>query len=237
MKRTPALTIVIALSVAVPASAQQEVAPGGPLRLSKQALTQALIEATRDAVRQGAPIEKKGGDWTRVRRLASGTEIAVKAATVAGSYEVLAVDDGALTVLNSEGLKSSVYSFQIRGLAVADPKALARVAQGGTVSGDRVRITPDGVFIENRKVMEAVALLVRIPRDEVTEVVAAVTRGSTTAAGWGVLLGLYCSVSSALTTEGSRGSKLLLIGTLPVLFGMGTYHSFASTQREVIYRR
>jgi hypothetical protein len=112
-------------------------------------------------------------EWSRVRKLAAGTEIIV---TVEGSQPggryVVRVDDSNLTVLNvaDPALPAAVKPV-LRRVASSHPDYLSAAQQGGTFLLEQsVRLRPDGVFVGDRKVADRGQVIETIARDDVAEI-------------------------------------------------------------------
>jgi hypothetical protein len=155
---------VVAMSITTPTA-------GSPLREST------LREATRLA---GLPQKPSAGsDWSRVRKLKSGTAIVLvdgsspaQPSSVQDRRHVIQTDDSSITVLN---LTRIVLPPQVRGTLrdLAENRAewylsaeqgRAFLLQGG------VQIGPAGIFLSGRRVAELGQVLDRISRQNVLSI-------------------------------------------------------------------
>ena len=112
-------------------------------------------------------------DWSRVRKLAAGTEVIV---TVNSSQPkqrlLLSVDADTVTLLNLTlpGLPPSIVSM-LRKAASANPEYLAGAQQHGTVLGNmNVRVDRDGPFLGERTLAALDQIVERIARTAVAEI-------------------------------------------------------------------
>ena len=157
--------VMVAIGSARPAAQQITAPAAGPIARSLER------EAARFAnFEQGTSDDP---EWSRVRRLAPGTDISV---TVRGSDPVerclVAQDDSGLILLNLTGpaLTSDVKEL-LRGVAARHPEYFPAVQRGAAfVLENRVRISADGVFVTDRKVADFQQLVERADRLEVAEI-------------------------------------------------------------------
>ena len=126
-------------------------------------------------------------DWSRVTHLRPGTEVQL---TTVGQPEgpryVIRADALHMTVLDltNPSLPSYVVD-RLRDAAVENPEALAAAAARSTVEYARVRIGPDGLVFDGRRLGDATDVVRVIPRADVVQVSRYERRGS----GWGALAG------------------------------------------------
>lgn len=167
MTSTLSLALIICLvASALPVAAQQRAATADPLA---RAVTR---EAARLAAVQsgGTPAES---NWSRVRKLAPGTEITV---TLKGSPPVqrafLTGDDSDLTVLNVTDPELPAAACEVlRGVASSHPEYFPSAQQGGRFVLERsVRMGPEGVFAADRKVADLEQVVEKIARNDVAEI-------------------------------------------------------------------
>lgn len=193
MKLPLSLTLVVSLVVpALPGTAQAQVERSGSFDLhglATPATAGPLASAmTREAVRLAAAAEPAGGEavqqsgkpvesnWSRVRKLAPGTEILV---TVKGSLPVqryfVAGDESNLTLLNvADPALSATARDVLRDVASNHPNYFPGARQGGTfVLEKNVRVAPDGVFVADRKVTELSQVVEQIERQDIAEITTA----------------------------------------------------------------
>jgi len=258
MKSALSLALIACLvASALPATAQEQAE--GPVPFDTRgpatpATAGPLGRATmREAARLAASQRAQPADsgWSRVRELASGTEVTV---TVKGSqpgkrYVVLANESG-LTSLNLTAVGLQFPAARVLlDMASHHPENLLAAHTGRTVEQDNVRVGPDGVFMAGRKVADLGQVVETIARIDV-EIRTVRTRGSVSGAaigtGAGLLLGsvtfLAIGFNHCLTVNGGcHGawgplSGLALVG-FPVAGGLwGYHHGHTTVIEEVIYR-
>ena len=182
-------------------------------------------------------------DWSRVTTLRGGTEIKFTSLTASETRGfVVDVDDAALTVLNLAhlSLPADVRNV-LRDVAREDPAAL----MGGRWMQAGIRIGPDGVFYEGRKLVDLIDIVLTFRRSDVLQVRSRERRGS----GWGALAGGYVGFVAGARAAVSLGFKqcgrscsdegalmvLSLIG-LPIASGFAGYHLAAHTVDVIVYR-
>ena len=195
MKAALSLTLILTLVMsALPVTAQQKVTslePAGPLgrAVTREAVRLAAAgestSSSGEAVQQGGKLARS--DWSRVRKLAPGTEIVV---TVNGSSPAqryfVAAEESDLTVLNvTEPTLPANVGDVLRDVASNHPEYLLAVRQRGMfVLPKDVRMVPDGVFVADRKVADLRQVVESIARTDIVE------------------------IASAVTTTGTRGSRI-----------------------------
>ena len=140
----------------------------------KSALSLTLImclvaPALPAAAQGGKPAES---DWSRVRKLAPGTEILV---TVQGSqsgrrYAVLA-DESNLKVLNlTDPTLPRAATRVLLNMASYHPEYFSAMATAGAFVDGNVRVGPAGVFVAGRKVADFGQVVEHIARDNIVEI-------------------------------------------------------------------
>jgi hypothetical protein len=152
-------------------------------------LTMSLIVTAFPAAAQ----DPRESDWSRVRKLAPGSEIAIK---VDGSPEarrsLLAVDSSGLTVLNvADPAIPPETRRLLRDIASNHADSLAGARHGGTfLLDDNQRIAPDGVFVRGRKVadLDVIEIIARRDIGEISKL-ATVNRGAAAGGAIGGALG------------------------------------------------
>ena len=149
---------------AVPIAAQQNIPVAGPITRS---ITR---EAARFAAQQDEPVDS---EWSRVRKLAPGTEliVTVQSAQIANRYFV-AGDESGLTVLSVEApALAGATSDVLRDLASAHPEYFLAARMGGRfVLEKNVRMGPDGVFVADRKVADLAQVVEQYGRHDISEI-------------------------------------------------------------------
>jgi hypothetical protein len=250
---TSRLSLVLTLSLTVSAfPLVAEERPASSVLGSQSAAGPIRAAAMREAVRLAAdqPSEPFASTWSRVRELAAGTEISVTGrAGTAGRRAFVAADGSGLTVLSlgDPPIPSRARRLLI-DLASNHPEFLVGAKTGGTfLLDDNVRLTPDGLFMAGRRVVD-LGMVETIARSDVAEITrcATVNRGPAAGAAvagalGGFLAGFYQALRLAMspcydscTTNGLLGT-LSLVG-LPIAGGWLGYHAVAHKAEAVIYR-
>ena len=192
MKSLLSLALIACLvAPAVPVAAQEQAAAPFDIRGSALQATAGPLAraATREADRlvaageltpsDGAAAWQSGksappSDWSRVRKLAPGTEIivTVKGAPPARRYFV-AEDESDVTVLKMADptLPAAVRDL-LREVASDHPEYLsdAQHRRASFVLERKVRVGPDGVFVADQKVADLTQVVENISRFDVAEV-------------------------------------------------------------------
>ena len=165
MRSAVSRALVISLiGSALPVAAQQNTPTVSPIARS---ITR---EAARFATVQQSTLDS---EWSRVRKLAPGSEliVTVKGSPPAQRYFV-AGDESDLTVLTltDPALPAAVRDV-LRDMASNHPEYFPAAQKGGTfVLEKNVRVAPDGVFLADRKVADLPQVLEQIGRHDVAEI-------------------------------------------------------------------
>ena len=241
MRSTLSLTLIVCLvGSALPVGAQQNSPTVGPLA---RAITR---EAARLATVQ--PTTPVDAGWSRVRRLAPGTEllVTVKGAQSENRY-LVAGDESDLTVLNvRDPALPTAARDTLRDLASTHPEHFMAAQKGGQfMLAKHVRVAPEGVFVADQKVADLMQVVETIARNDVAEISgpvpyspgheALVGLGVGAAAGGGLALLLChglggCDAGLMFGTAALFGGFSAGISLLP-----GGYHA-RHRPWEVIYR-
>jgi hypothetical protein len=111
--------------------------------------------------------------WSRVRKLKPGTAVivTVRASAPASRYFV-AGDASNLTVLNVGAPTLPIVARNVlRDLASTHPEYFLSALKGGALALDKnVRVSPDGVFVADRKVADLAQVIEEFGRGEITEI-------------------------------------------------------------------
>jgi len=241
-----ALWVLVSMTSPLPVLAQGRIdgSADGPIGRSIKvaSVRLAVVPVVIDAVSPDT-------DWSRVRKLDQGTEVAV---TVKGrateTHCIVSTDEASMTVLNvTDPALRPAEAHLLNELACKHPESLAAVRAGATVPlGQNMRLTQDGVFAGDQKRVALAQIVQAIPRIDVAEVKRKVTRGSAPGAiggaAGGFLIGWALAVHLGLSVQCQpncgaveAGIALSLVG-LPIAGGILGYHAFARTTEEVIYR-
>jgi hypothetical protein len=177
-------------------------------------------------------------DWRRVQRLVPGTRVAISASGVSGERHFVYADAQSLFVVN---------------VAVADltDRARGELIDAATRHPDRlmttdriwyaqehVRIGPDGVFVDERRVSDRAAVLQEIDRSDVREV----TRpkvGAGRSAGWGgvgAAIGFFGGVGLATDHSRDAAGRAFAGGFVGAAIGTAAGILAAGRSEKIIYR-
>ena len=133
-------------------------------------------------------------DWSRVRELASGTEINV---TVQGSRArryVIAAEESQLTTLNlTDPTLPRAATRALLDMVSNHAEYVLSAQKGGTFENHDVRVAGDGVFLAGRKVADLGLIVERIARTDVVEIkrkIGVVQRHYQIRGNWHVLVGM-----------------------------------------------
>ena len=111
--------------------------------------------------------------WSRVRKLAPGTELVVNAkGAQRPSRYFVAGDESDLTVLNVDApaLPGAARDV-LRNLASTHPEYFLAARKGGRFEFEKnVRMGPDGVFVADRKVADLAQVVEQYGRLDITEI-------------------------------------------------------------------
>jgi hypothetical protein len=146
-------------------------------------------------------------DWSRVSTIAPGSTIRVtlKRGPVLLRTFVAADQSDALT-LNLGGRLSRRVRTSLNGLASERPNDLIGVSHGQTVTDGHLRLGPDGVFLDDRKIAAMESVLEHVPRDQVAEI-GRVHRATLRGLGWGALIGGGLGLAVTLGACGTNWSQ------------------------------
>jgi hypothetical protein len=201
---------------------------------------------TREAVRIAQePQFTTHDDWTRVTAVPPGTHIALTRTDSAPLHRLLVTaDDRGLVVLdlNNPALPNRV-ARTLASLASAQPRTLVGVLDFNDVYDvDDIHLEPRGLFLRGkapRKLADRAAILSRVPREEVAEVVTSLTHGNAVAtslaAAGGALVGWYSAIGIASSCDCSGVPFFAMIG-IPIVVTSGVYASSRKTVSTVVYR-
>jgi hypothetical protein len=251
MKSTLSLVLTLSLTVSASRLVAQERPPSfllsdqpaaGPLR------TLEMREAVRLAADQLS--EPIASDWSRVRELATGIAITVTIrGGTAGRRSFVAADGSALTVLNlGDPLLPPGVRRLLVDLASDHAEFLAGAKTGGTfLLDDHVRLTPDGLFMAGRRIVD-LGVVETIARSDVAEITRFATTNREQAAAAaiagalvGFLAGFHVGAGLAMSPcHGSCTTNEWLMGFSFAGFPIGGawvgYHALAHKAEAVIYR-
>jgi hypothetical protein len=251
MKSTLSLVWTLSLTVsAFPLAAEER--PGHFLLSDQPAAGPIRSAAMREAVRLAADqlSEPIASNWSGVSELAAGTAITVTIrGQTAGRRSFIAADGSGLTVLNlgDPQLPSRARRLLV-DLAADHPEFLVGAKTGGTfLLDDHVRLTPDGLFMAGRRVVD-LGLVETIARSDVAEITrfATVNRGMAAGGAIAGALGGFIAgfhMAAVLANSPCHGSCTtnewlmgLSLGGLPIAGGWLGYQAFAHKAEAVIYR-
>jgi hypothetical protein len=168
MKSALSLTLIVCLvGSALPAAAQEQMGTAaGPIH-------RAIIrEAARFAA--GQQTQSADSNWSRVHKLAPGTEIIVTVKdSPPGRRYFVGADESDLTVLNvTDPMLPAAARDVLRGLASSHAEYFPAAEKGGQfVLEKSVRLGSDGMFIADRKVIDLTQVIEHIARPVVAEII------------------------------------------------------------------
>ena len=190
-------------------------------------------------------------DWSRVRGLEGEKIILTVYGSPPGTRYVVrhTVDQFGLTVLNlTDPIIPAAVTDVLADAAWWHPDYFGKAQQGGTVRVNKhVRIAPDGVFLDDRKVVELGQVVEQVARTSVAEIseVARATRrgakrGSLIGAGAGLTIGLliqipYCRQHSC-DSQGGLITPLITMLSAGIGTGLGALIGAGYQTRDLIYR-
>jgi hypothetical protein len=263
MKKTLALTLVVCLVVsALPVTTQAQGA--FDLRSSAPMAGPLARAATHEAARLAATGEpqpssiesiqqgRKAGlsDWSRVRKIVSGTEIIVIVTGLRPAKRYLVtLDESQLIVLNlTDPALPAAARDMLRDAASHHPEYITAAQTGGTfVLQKSVHVGPDGVFVADRKVADLTQVVETIGRHDVVEINTAERERNRLGcvgagyAGWllGVPVGGMAGGMIGATghSDGAIFGGMALGAIVGGLTGANwLYHKCRHKSEEVIYR-
>jgi hypothetical protein len=269
MKSALSLTLIVCLVVAsaLPVTTQAQVEGPGVFDLRGPApVAGPLARAmTREAVRLAATAREpttsvtedvqQGGksgrsDWSRGGTLEPGTEIILAVCgSPPGKRYVVSADESRLAVLN---VTDPAIPHAVAGVLIDTtwdhPDDFGKAQQGGTFRLNRhVRLAPDGVFLDDRRVVELGQVVEQVERDGVAEVseLGRATRrgvkwGSLIGTGAGLTIGLliqipYCRQHSC-DSQGGLITPLITMLSAGIGTGLGALIGAGYRTQDVIYR-
>lgn len=209
--------IICLVGSALPVTAQEQVATAGPLAMA----------VVREAARFATSAQPQPGDseWSRVRELDPGAEIAV---TVKGSPPgqryFIAADGSSLTVLNVAESDISAAVKQVLVDTASDHPiyfVLAQQDKTFLLSGN-VRLTREGIFVGDQRVAELERLVVHISRAIIAEISVRERRFGKTI-GWGAAIGGGAGFVAGLVA-GTRYCRTRNCDNFPP-FAIGLFYS------------
>jgi hypothetical protein len=177
-------------------------------RLSTEDLTPSLVNAG---------VGKAGrSDWSRVRRLGGEEIVLTVYGSPPGNRQVVrgTVDEFGLTVLNLTGPIPTTVRNKLSDDAGSHPEYFVRAQRGDTVRVNKhVRLAPDGVFLDGRRVAELQQVIQRVARDSVAEI--SHVHGTTgRGMAWGALIGLGAGAAIIAGQCGANWSESSGCGNL-----------------------
>jgi hypothetical protein len=201
----------------------------------------------RDAASLAMVSAQNNQDWARVRKVTAGTEILVELRDGAASRYFVLADDTELVVLD---LANAHLTRKVRHalleMASRHPEKLLGVFAGYRYVYDDVRLAPDGLFQENRKIAEVHEIVERIPQSDIVSILKPPQRrgswiGMAVGAGLGLLVGKELATRFAFKQcGGGCGDEGFLVVAsiigLPVAGGALGYQARVQTTQEVLYR-
>lgn len=136
------------------------------VRLDEAAITRAVSALPQSSGIAGT------GDWSRVMTLAPGREVVITTdAMAAVRRRIVAADASGVIVIDLTHPQLPAPATSVaRDLLANSPESLVRVANNGTFVRDRVRLAPEGIFLDDQRVGDIETLLQRVARPDVVEI-------------------------------------------------------------------
>ena len=241
MKSALSLTLIVCLvASALPAAAQEHTETRGSFDIrGPAAQTMAERPLTRAAMREAL---RARSDWSRVRKLAPGTEVVV---TVRGSKpgkrSLVLADESDLTVLNlTVPTLPRAATRLLQNIASShDPDVFVGTATSGRFVDQDVRVAPDGVFVAGRKVADLGQVVEHIARIDVAEIRTPKSRRfrhTLVGMSVGFLVGVMLERDQGSCLKAS--SECVPLALDGILFGglLGAQHDERAARGDVIYR-
>lgn len=208
-------------------------------------------EATQLAAGEQAPSEGTRG-WTRVTKLAPGTEVILTTRGSMSASRVFVLADGSgIIALNLTGPSlPAVVTKTLRRMASESPERFAAISRGAGFTDGDVHVGPDGVLVTGQRVASLNDILDRTSRVDVLEIRTAKSRSIGLRGAAGALIGTVGGFFLGAVTGSAIENKLHpchcddpgLIGALvgaPIgAIGGGVLGYYASRHvaQDVIYR-
>lgn len=153
-------------------------------------------------------VESHPQDWSSVATIAPGNTIKVtleRGQPLTRNFVV--ADESELIALNVIGSPlPRPVTRRLRTLASDQPNELLRASHGQTVTEGRVRIGPDGVFLDGEKIAALNQVLEQLPRNRVAEV-SRIHRATGRGFLWGTLIGGGVGLAVTLGACGTNWSQ------------------------------
>ena len=207
MKSALSLTLIVSLvGSTIPLTAQERIvdSTSGPIAL---AIAREAVRLAIDPQVSSASI-----DWTRVRKLSPGTELAVSVkgpgeSTPALRHVVLA-DETTLTVLNLTDLPPAA-SRVLLDTASTHPERITATENRASFVDRNVRVAPEGIFVDDRKVADLDQVVERIRRTDLVQLLTGPFRTD-----WSAVRRIVAGTEVVLTVRGSEpGKRYFMRGT------------------------
>ena len=153
------------------------------------------------------PVAQRENDWSRVSKITPGSRIRVtlKSGRVL-MRTFIAADESESVTLNLTGRLPRQVRSSLHALASNSPNNLVAVTHGRTVTAGHVRLGPDGVFLDDRKITALESVLEQTGHDSVAEI-ARVHRATLRGFGWGALIGGGLGLAVTLGACGTNWSQ------------------------------
>jgi hypothetical protein len=244
MQRRMTRTLAAALAITLAAAPLTQAQAAGSIR---DAVTR---EATQLALAPSPQPSAQGTrGWAQLRALPPGESLDLTTREWYRTARIfIAADDASVVLLNTgvPGLPASA-GRRLQDLAERAPQLLAGTTRGGTVVDERLRLSADGVFVDDRRVSSLAAVIEVRSRDDIDELAVYRRAGGF----WGHLgpLGGYFvgalagGYGAGLICQAARGKQgcdtgafltgMLAGGVAGASYG---YHSGRRINRYTLYR-
>ena len=195
----------------------------------------------------GQNVTRGKSKWSRVSDLEPGSEITLTVKdSPAGQRRFVAAEDSLLTVLNlTDGTMDAATSRLMIDAASDHPEYFLPAQRGQTFRLNKTaQLTPEGIFVDGRKVAAREQVVMQIAPDDVEEI-SVVRRPVTKGVLWGIVAGGVigfvkgldvCRDSNCYPANSLAGAGL--IGGVGVGIGSGVGAAVGATfkQRNIVYR-
>jgi hypothetical protein len=237
MKSTVSFALVTCLVSSTFAGAQEHMEPVGPIH---RAMAQ-------EAARLASVEQKQATDpgWWRVMAIAPRTQLALTPRGEAARIGLFATaDESSMTVVYLSGAPIPFAARRpIEDTLSSHPDYFFKAQRGQSFAlSQNVRLTPDGVFVVDQKVVALDQVVETIARADIEKITStSKTGGSVPGAIGGVAVGAALGTVSALRLAFSTcGCAFPLVGLsfvgLPVLGGVLGYRTGIHDVQRVVYR-
>ena len=169
MKSALSLTLAVSLVASPLPVTAQELARATTREAVRLATGEPTMSVTENVQQGGKP---RQSDWSRVRKLAPGTEVILTTDRSApGRRYFVSADDSSLTVLNlTDPSLPAAAARALREIASQHGEYFEGAARGGTYLVDNLRLASAGVFVADRKIADLQRVVQTSARKEISRI-------------------------------------------------------------------